>query len=123
MRAMTRELLTNGLSSLLCQGAEHSVVGYECDGCEWSLDEDGLPAPTCRDGTPTSFVILGTAPAVWAPGDAWWRDDWDQDRVGSGCMGVYTNDAGGEVFTAGSTDWPHGKTTKHLCRSLQLLLE
>lgn len=90
-------------------GAEHSVVGYECDGCEWSLDKDGLPAPTCRDGTPASFQILCTAPAIWAPGDAWWREDWDQERVGSGCMGVYTNDAGGEVFTAGSTDWPHGE--------------
>ena len=56
-------------------GADHTVVGYECDGCEFTLDGDGLPVPTCSDGTPESFTILGTAPAVWAVGDAWWREE------------------------------------------------
>ena len=60
------------------------------------------------------FSGTGTAPAIWAPGDAWWREDWDQERIGSGCMGVYTNEAGGEVFTAGSTDWPHGEAERRL---------
>ena len=54
-----------GMTTGASFGAEHTVVGYECDGCEWVLDEQGLPAPTCRDGTPETFQILGTAPAVW----------------------------------------------------------
>ena len=43
-------------------GAEHTVVGYECDGCEFTL-EGGLPVPTHADGTPASFQILASAPA------------------------------------------------------------
>ena len=36
-------------------------------------------------------------------------------------MGVYTNEAGGEVFTAGSTDWPHGEAeTPEHAQSLSL---
>jgi hypothetical protein len=50
-------------------GAEHAVVGYEADGCELTLDESGLPVPTCLDGTPDSFEILATAPArLWSNG-------------------------------------------------------
>src|SRR5215831_4889571 len=32
-------------------GARGTIVGYECDGCEFTL-KDGLPVPTGRDGTP-----------------------------------------------------------------------
>ena len=46
-------------------GGKDTVVGYECDGCEFTL-VDGLPVPTHRDGTPESFVILATCPAKWA---------------------------------------------------------
>ncbi len=86
-------------------GGPDTIVGYECDGCELTI-EDGLPVPTYRDGTPQSFTILGTCPARWAPGDSVWYEEFPKDRVGNAVMGVYTQ--GGTVFTAGTTDWAHG---------------
>ncbi|NND05528.1 MAG: hypothetical protein HKN87_04030 [Saprospiraceae bacterium] len=86
-------------------GGKHTVVGYECDGCEMTL-VDGLPEPTHRDGTPDNFVILATAPARWHPDDSWWYERWDKDRIGHAVLGTYTN--GGTVVTVGSTDWAHG---------------
>jgi hypothetical protein len=47
-------------------GAEHCVVGYECDGCEMTM-VDQLPVPTGADGCPDGFTILGSAPArLWS---------------------------------------------------------
>ncbi len=86
-------------------GGKDSIVGYECDGCEMRW-ENGLPFPTGNDGTPTNFEIIGTCPAVWAPGDSWWYDRFPKDRIGASVMGAYTR--GGTVFTCGSTDWAHG---------------
>lgn len=86
-------------------GGKDTIVGYECDGCEMRW-EGGLPMPTGRDGTPNSFIILGTCPAIWAPGDCHWYDQFPKDRIGAAVMGVYTR--GGTVFTCGSTDWAHG---------------
>lgn len=86
-------------------GGKDTIVGYECDGCEFEL-VDGLPVPTHRDGTPKTFQILGSAPAIWHPGDSVWYERWEQGRVGAACLGVYTR--GGTVFTAGTTDWSHG---------------
>ena len=86
-------------------GGKDTIVGYECDGCEFEL-RDGLPVPTHRDGTPKGFTILGTCPAKWAPGDSLWYDKFPTDRVGSATMGLYTQ--GGTVFTVGTTDWSHG---------------
>jgi hypothetical protein len=86
-------------------GGEHTIVGYECDGCEMKWEE-GLPFPTHRDGTPKSFTILATCPARWAPGDCFWYDRFSTDRVGAAVLGVYTQ--GGTVVTAGTTDWSHG---------------
>ena len=86
-------------------GGDHTMVGYECDGCEFVLGADGAhtsnprfacdvsalserllattgrPVPTHSDGTPSSFEILGSAPAIWAPGDSWWYDEWDKVRA------------------------------------------
>ena len=86
-------------------GGKDTIVGYECDGCElvW---QDGVPRPTHRDGTPESFVVLGTAPARWAADDCEWYERWENGRIGNAVMGVYTR--GGTVFTCGSTDWAHG---------------
>ncbi len=86
-------------------GAKHTVVGYECDGCElvW---KDGLPQPTHRDGTPDTFVVLATAPTRWHPDDCEWYEKWEKGREGHAVMGLYTR--GGTVFTVGSTDWAHG---------------
>ena len=86
-------------------GGKDTIVGYECDGCEMTM-KDGLPYPTGRDGTPTNFVILATAPAKWHPDDAYWYDRFEQGRVGAAVVGTYTR--GGTVFTCGSTDWAHG---------------
>ena len=44
-------------------GAAATTVGYECDGCEYTV-VDGLPHPTGADGTPESFEILGMVPAA-----------------------------------------------------------
>ncbi len=91
-------------------GGKHTVVGYECDGCEFEL-KDGLPVPTGRDGTPEGFVILATCPTRWHPDDALWYDRFPRDAsgapaLGSAVFGTYTR--GGTVVTVGSTDWAHG---------------
>jgi hypothetical protein len=86
-------------------GGKHTVVGYECDGCELAW-KDGLPEPTHRDGTPDTFVVLATAPARWHPDDCEWYGRWEKGRLGHAVLGVYTR--GGTVFTVGSTDWAHG---------------
>jgi hypothetical protein len=90
-------------------GGEHTIVGYECDGCEMEW-RDGLPFPTHRDGTPESFVILASCPAKWAPGDSYWYEPFPKDRVGAAVLGTYTQ--GGTVVTVGSTDWAHGLAGK-----------
>jgi hypothetical protein len=86
-------------------GGKDTIVGYECDGCEMTWKDD-LPFATHRDGTPESFVILGTCPARWAPGDSVWYDRFPKDRIGASVLGTYTQ--GGTVVTSGSTDWSHG---------------
>ncbi|HET6422695.1 MAG TPA: N,N-dimethylformamidase beta subunit family domain-containing protein [Planctomycetaceae bacterium] len=86
-------------------GGKDTIVGYECDGCEFTL-KDGLPVPTHRDGTPEGFVILGSCPAKWHPDDALWYDRFPKDRVGAAVLGTYTG--GGTVVTTGSIDWAHG---------------
>lgn len=86
-------------------GAKHTIVGYECDGCELEWKE-GLPYATHRDGTPETFEVLATCPARWAADDCEWYERWERGRTGAACLGVYTR--GGTVFTCGSTDWAHG---------------
>jgi hypothetical protein len=91
-------------------GGKHTIVGYECDGCAFTL-EDGLPVPTHQDGTPPSFVILATCPTRWHPDDALWYDRFPRDpsgapAQGAAVLGLY--ERGGTVFTAGTTDWAHG---------------
>lgn len=86
-------------------GGMHTIVGYECDGCELEW-KDGLPVPTHRDGTPETFQVLATCPTRWHPDDCEWYDEWQPGRTGNSCLGLYTR--GGTVFTCGSTDWSHG---------------
>jgi hypothetical protein len=111
-------------------GAGATVVGYECDGCDFTY-RDGLPYPTGEDGTPPSFEILGTcptqhftretAPRPPKPGQPseleyiasrvfGTRDPEAMERIrhGHAVLGAYTNDAGATVITSGSTDWAHG---------------
>ncbi len=109
-------------------GAGSVVVGYECDGCDFTV-RDGLPYPTGTDGTPADFAILGLAPArpfdrltsvrPVADGERSevefhaWRvlgDDGAEGvsrlEHGHAVMGVHQ--PGGTVFTAGSTEWAWG---------------
>ncbi|MEM7217464.1 MAG: N,N-dimethylformamidase beta subunit family domain-containing protein [Pseudomonadota bacterium] len=118
-------------------GAAGLVVGYECDGCEF-VEREGRLVPTGRDGTPTSFTILGTAPArLWETHQvAEGLDDsyvgelnWVAERIGGedndanrrrfadahAVMGTYSrrerengSSGAGEVFTTGCTDWAYG---------------
>ncbi len=111
-------------------GADATVVGYECDGCDFTY-RDGLPYPTHEDGTPDTFVILGTAPAAHftrttaarppkpnEPAEDEFiaarlfgtRDPAAVERIGHGhaVLGTYTSPGGGTVVTSGSTDWAHG---------------
>jgi hypothetical protein len=113
-------------------GAASTVVGYECDGCDFTY-RDGLPYPTGADGTPATFEILGTAPAAHftretatrrprpdEPSEIEFiasrlfatRDAAAIERIACGhaVFGAYTNDAGATVVTSGSTDWAHGLT-------------
>jgi len=117
-----------GYGDLLGAGAV--VVGYECDGCDFTY-RDGLPYPTGVDGTPESFEILGTAPAAHftretatrppppgEPSELEWvaarlfgsRDPEHVERVrhGHAVLGTHTAPGGGTVVTSGSTDWAHG---------------
>lgn len=96
----------------LARGAEfggaRTIVGYECDGCEFTR-VDGLPVPTGRDGTPKNFEILATAPASWGEESTllWW-DAFPRKEPGHACLGLSVRSPGGTVFTAGTTDWSHG---------------
>lgn len=111
-------------------GAAATVVGYECDGCDFTY-RDGLPYPTHSDGTPDTFEILGTAPAAHFtrttatrpprpedPSEVEFiaartfgtRDAEAVERIsyGHAVLGCYTSPGGGTVVTSGSTDWAHG---------------
>jgi hypothetical protein len=111
-------------------GAAATVVGYECDGCDFTY-RDGLPYPTGEDGTPASFEILGTAPAAHFTRDTAVRPpkptepseiEFISSRLfnersaaaaeriahGHAVLGAYTSEGGGTVVTSGSTDWAHG---------------
>ncbi len=111
-------------------GAESVIVGYECDGCDFTMS-DGVPTPTGSDGTPADFQILGLAPtqhfnrtnAPRPPPDSArseiehiaWRAFGDESNEsvakihhGHATMGVH--EPGGFVFTSGTTDWACGLT-------------
>jgi hypothetical protein len=112
-------------------GAAAVVVGYECDGCDFTY-VDGLPVPTGVDATPANFTILGTAPAAHftrttatrpPPPDvpsevefiaARMVDGGRSDEAvrkfshGHAVLGTFTSPGGGVVVTSGSTDWAHG---------------
>ena len=111
-------------------GAQSTVVGYECDGCEFTL-VDGLPVPTHDDGCPDNFEILATSPA--SPFDrrtalrpvregALSEIEFHALRVlgssdaetcarlahGHAVMGTWTHASGGTVVTVGCTEWASG---------------
>jgi len=83
-------------------GAKNTILGYECDGCRFSV-QDGRPVPVCDDGTPDTFEILAQGPARWTGYDTGVYQEAGVQEEGMACMGVYTRN--GTVFTAASTDW------------------
>jgi hypothetical protein len=113
-------------------GAEHGVVGYECDGCALTL-VDGLPVPTGEDGCPPGFEVLATAPAhIWSVDEygneqpaplavgergelqnlalALYGSDAPEycHKVAHGAAVLGSYRAGGTVVSCGSTDWVFG---------------
>ena len=111
-------------------GTGATIVGYECDGCDFTY-RDGLPYPTGSDGTPTNFEILGTAPvahftrttasrppAPHEPSEIEFissrlfdeRSDAAVERIAHGhaVLGSFVAPSGGTVITSGSTDWVWG---------------
>jgi N,N-dimethylformamidase beta subunit-like protein len=104
-------------------GADHALIGYECDGASISdrPDERGFAVASHDDGTPENFVILGTGKI----GPKWAQDPDDFPGCRTATMGIYTNN--GVVFTAAITDWarvlssgePHvEKITSNILRRL-----
>jgi thiamine kinase-like enzyme len=83
-------------------GADHALVGYECDGASIAdqPDERGLAVPRRDDGTPENFIILGKSRL----GPEWAQDPEDFPGGRTATMGIYANN--GVVFTAATTDWP-----------------
>jgi hypothetical protein len=75
-------------------GGEHTIVGYETDGCLYE-EREGRPYPTGADGTPRDLEILCQAPASVRTG-----------HQGCATMGFYQHE--GAFFNAGTTDWSHG---------------
>jgi hypothetical protein len=105
-----------------CLGQNGIILRYELDGCPIRM-ERGLPHPESFHDAPSSFQILGMAPASleaheWPPtlseyirihGPADPRvADYIGDNRGHAIMGIYTEN--GTVFTAGTTDWTNGLT-------------
>jgi hypothetical protein len=111
-------------------GSAATIVGYECDGCDFTY-RDGLPYPTGDDGTPTTFEILGTAPAAHFTRTTATRPPADNEpsevefiasrlfdsrgpegvaRIehGHAVLGSFTSPGGGTIVTSGCTDWAHG---------------
>jgi hypothetical protein len=92
-------------------GAEHALVGYECDGAAISArpDESGFAIPRHDDGTPETFIILGTGRL----GPEWAQDPEDFPGGRTATMGMYANN--GVVFTAATTDWARVLSTGEPC--------
>lgn len=118
-------------------GTEPMVVGYECDGCELTM-ENGLPVAVGSGGTPANFEVLATAPArLWltedlpdALSDSYVGElNWVAERLGGAdtpeVRARYANGAAvmgtfrrgrGEVFTVGCTDWAYGLDDEAIAR-------
>jgi hypothetical protein len=85
------------------------LVGYECDGADIAM-RDGRAVTTGRQGTPSTFQVLGLAKL--GPG-------WVKFRDGAAAtMGVYTSRGGGIVFQGATTDWPKVVPRNHAVASI-----
>lgn len=77
-----------------------SIQDKETDGLAFNCAADGrtILGPTGSNMAPRNFTILGITP-VYSK---------QRKLDGFGMMGLYTNAAGGAVFSAGTTGWPIG---------------
>jgi hypothetical protein len=94
-------------------GAAQKIVGFECDGLDVEF-LDGSPKPTGRDSAPPGLQIVAYADCRhWAETDYLERLPRQTPGVRLNCGAVggvvtivnWRNEAGGEVFTAPTTDW------------------
>ncbi|MFJ1785049.1 N,N-dimethylformamidase beta subunit family domain-containing protein [Streptomyces anulatus] len=98
-------------------GAEHHLVGYECDGAAYRRDQNGRAVAMGEDGTPDSFTILGVADLPTTPGSGWHTAVRENDDPGrAATLGLYTQ--GGTVFNAATTDWPRLLPLDHRVRTI-----
>lgn len=80
--------------------ADTSINDKESDGLAFNCAADGstILGPISGPGTPKNFTILGLT-TVYSK---------QRDMDGVAMMGLYTNPAGGAVFSAGTTGWVLG---------------
>jgi hypothetical protein len=115
-------------------GDDCRLVGYENDGCVFTIGADGLPAPVPRLGVPENLEIIATAPATLAepeaapwprivPPEAWpvltrayagYDSPTNTRRMmrGHAVMAAFRRGAG-EVFNAGTTEWAYGLAARN----------
>ena len=109
-------------------GADARLVGYENDGCRFTIGEDGLPRAVPRLGVPETLEIIATAPCTLAEPPASRfsglvpPEDWptlttayagsdsaqNRQRLWRGHAVVATFRRGrGEIFNSGTTEWAY----------------
>jgi hypothetical protein len=109
-------------------GDDCRLVGYENDGCAFTIGADGLPAPVPRLGVPADLEIIATAPCTLAEPDSQWPrivppEAWpvltrayagydspeNHRRLmrGHAVMASFRRGRG-EVFNGGTTEWAYG---------------
>ena len=115
-------------------GDDCRLVGYENDGCPFTIGADGLPQPVPRLGVPETLQIIATAPAAlgepdvddysrMVPPEAWHvlaraYAGYDAPEVrrrlmrGHAVMASFRRGAG-EVFNAGTTEWAYGLAARN----------
>ncbi len=115
-------------------GDDCRLVGYENDGCAYTIAADGLPRAIPRLGVPASLEIIATAPATLGepdteeysrvvPPEAWevlarayaGHDAPEVRRRllrGHAVMAAFRRGAG-EVWNAGTTEWAYGLAARN----------
>ena len=115
-------------------GDDCRLVGYENDGCPFTIGDDGLPHPVPRLGVPEGLEIIATVPAAlgepdvddysrMVPPEAWdvlarayaGYDAPDVRRRllrGHAVMATFTRGAG-QVFNGGTTEWAYGLAARN----------
>jgi hypothetical protein len=85
------------------------VVGYECDGAQYTTDGAGHAVPTGSDGTPGDFTILGVGVLTPVGSGGWQVEqlrEGDAPSPYAATMGIRESESAGTVFTAATCEWP-----------------